>query len=65
MNFAKIIKERRRLLKLTQQDLAEMTGITERTIYKIENSIGSVTLETMEKLCRILGLEIMVRPKTS
>lgn len=65
MNFAKIIKERRRLLKLTQQDLAEMTGITERTIYKIENSIGSVTLATMEKLCRILGLEIMVRPKTS
>lgn len=62
-SFGKVIKERRELLKITQRDLAEMSGITERTIYKIENSIGSVTLDTMEKLCGILGLEIIIRPK--
>lgn len=60
-----MVKERRQLLKITQHDLAEMSGITARTIYKIESGIGSVTLETMEKLCEILGLEIIVRPKNS
>ena len=63
--FGQLVKERRGLLRLTQRDLAEMSGITERTIYKIENDIGSITLETMEKLCDILGLEILVRPKRS
>ncbi len=64
-DFGKNIKERRALLKLTQQDLSEMSGITQRTIYKIENGIGSATIDTMEKLCVILGLEISVKPKKS
>lgn len=63
IDFAKLVKQRRSSLKLTQRDLAEMSGITERTIHKIENGIGSVTLATMEKLCETLGLDISVKPK--
>ena len=65
INFGKIVKERRDLLKLTQRDLSEMSTITERTIYKIENGIGSVTLETVQKLCHVLGLEIQIKAKKS
>ena len=65
INFGKVVKERRDLLKLTQRDLSEMSHITERTIYKIENGIGSVTLETMQKLCDVLGLEIQIKAKKS
>jgi y4mF family transcriptional regulator len=64
-NFGEIIKKRRNLLKLTQQDLSEMSNVTERTIYKIENGIGSVTFETMQKLCDVLGLEIDIKAKKS
>lgn len=61
--FNNLIKVRRERLKLTQRDVAEMSGITERTLYKIEHGIGAVTLPTMEKLCEVLGLEIIIRPK--
>ena len=63
LHFGKLVKERRELLNLTQRDLAEMSGITERTIYKIEKGIGAVTLPTMEKLCEIVGLEIIIQLK--
>ena len=53
------------MLDLRQEDLAEMSGVTSRTIYQLENGAGNPSLQTLEKLFRILGLEIIVQVKKS
>ncbi|MBF0432651.1 MAG: helix-turn-helix domain-containing protein [Fibrobacteria bacterium] len=54
----KKIKERRKYLKITQSDLAEMSEVSLRTIKAIENNKSNPTLCTMEQLLRPLGLTI-------
>ena len=57
------ITVRRKQLKLRQDDLAEMSGVTVRTIYNIEEGKGNPSLNTLSRLCDILGLEINVNIK--
>ena len=59
-----LIEERRRLLSLRQEDLAEMSGVTVRTIRNIEQGKGNPAFTTLEKLCDIVGLDITVAVKT-
>ena len=54
------VAKRRKQLNLRQEDLAEMSGITARTIYNIEEGRGNPSLKTIHKICEILGLEISV-----
>jgi DNA-binding XRE family transcriptional regulator len=61
--IGKIIQQRRTELSLLQEDLAEMTGITTKTIYLIENGKGNPSLTTLGKLLEVLGLEIKVAIK--
>ena len=63
MNFGKIIKERRNLLGLTQQDLADYSGLSLRIIKSIETGKGNPSLNTLHKLVDILGLEIILQVK--
>lgn len=56
-----IILKRRQDLSLKQADLAELTGITSKTIYLIENGTGNPSLETLEKIAGVLGLEIKMQ----
>lgn len=58
-----IIQQRRAELSILQEDLAEMTGITTKTIYLIENGKGNPSLTTLCKLLEVLGLEITVAIK--
>jgi transcriptional regulator with XRE-family HTH domain len=58
MSIYKTIKERRAILRLTQQDLAEMSGIGLRTIREIERGKGNPGLETLNKIAVILGMEV-------
>lgn len=55
-----IIQNRRNALSIKQEDLAEMTGITSKTIYLIESGNGNPSVDTLNKLLEILGLEIYV-----
>jgi len=55
-----IIQIRREKLALKQEDLSEMTGLTTKTIYLIENGIGNPSLSTLKKILEVLGLEITV-----
>lgn len=55
-----IIQKRRESLSLKQEDLSEMTGVTSKTIYLIENGKGNPSIGTLQKLMEILGLEIVV-----
>ena len=57
--LAKRVKEYRKQKGLTQQKLAEKTGLSFNTITKIEQGIGdSPTLKTLVKLADALGVSI-------
>ena len=61
MNISQIIKDRRLLLGLTQQDLADYTELSLRIIKSIEAGNGNPTFSTLNKIAEILGLEIIMR----
>ncbi|MBC8490934.1 MAG: helix-turn-helix transcriptional regulator [Candidatus Marinimicrobia bacterium] len=53
-----ILKERRETLKVTQEHLAELSGVGLRTLKTIESGKGNPTIETLNKLAEVLGLEL-------
>lgn len=59
------IKERRKELKITQPYLAEMAEISVNTLYKLERGQSNPTIEVVNKLADILGLELKLEVKQS
>jgi len=57
------IKERRHAMKVTQEILAEISGVGLRTLKQFESGKGNPTLATLEKLADALGLEITLQIK--
>jgi transcriptional regulator with XRE-family HTH domain len=58
-----IIRERRNLLRLTQEDLASMAGVGLRTLKAIELGKGNPSLHTLQKLAEVLGMEVHLEIK--
>lgn len=58
--LGKVLAGRRAALRLSQFDLADMSGTNIRTIYQVENGIGNPSLNTLQKIIDILGMEISV-----
>ncbi len=61
----RIIKERRTLLGLTQQDLSDYTGLSVRFIKSVEVGKGNPSVESLEKIAEVLGLEIVIKVKNT
>ena len=61
--LAQIIKQRRKQLKITQVDLAELSEISTRQLSDIETAQASTTIDTLSKICETLGLTIEVKIK--
>lgn len=59
MDIVEVIKERRKVLGITQQDLAEMSNVSLATIKDIERGQGNPSLETICKVLDVLGLEMV------
>ncbi|HTN06933.1 helix-turn-helix domain-containing protein [Agriterribacter sp.] len=57
------IKKRRKALKITQPHLAELAGISVNSLYKIERGDANPTLDLVEKIADVLGLEIKLEVK--
>ena len=57
------IKRRRKYLGITQIDLAEITGISRRSLQYIERGKMNPSIEQIEKILEALGLEIILRTK--
>jgi transcriptional regulator with XRE-family HTH domain len=55
------IKERRQMLKVTQETLAEISGVGLRTLKQFESGKGNPTLQTLQKLTDVLGMEIYLQ----
>ncbi len=62
--IGEIIQQRRLFLNLTQKDVAEMTGMTFKSISEIELGIRNPTLNTLTKILDVLGLAFSVHIKT-
>jgi transcriptional regulator with XRE-family HTH domain len=59
-----MVKERRESLQVTQETLAELSGVGLRTVKQFERGKGNPTLMTLQKLGNALGLEITMKVKT-
>ena len=61
MNLDEIIKNRRKTLAISQQDLAEMAGIGLATLKDIERGKGNPSMATVSKIMVVLGMEIVFK----
>jgi transcriptional regulator with XRE-family HTH domain len=59
----KTIKERREVLQVTQETLAELSGVGLRTLKQFESGKGNPTLLTLSKLADVLGMEVNLNVK--
>lgn len=62
-NITQTIKARREALHITQEVLSEISGVGLRTIKQIEAGRGNPTLETIEKITDVLGMELCLQVK--
>ncbi len=59
----KTIKERREVLQVTQEKLAQLSGVGLRTLKQFESGKGNPTLSTLQKLADVLGMELCLKIK--
>lgn len=57
------IKNRRKELSITQPHLAELANVSTNTLYKIERGQGNPSLEVLNKLAEVLGMELTLEVK--
>lgn len=61
--IGKSIKFRRKALKITQPDLAQLAQVATNTLYKIERGQANPTLDIIEKITDVLGMEMKLEVK--
>ncbi len=57
------LKKRRETLNVTQEQLAEISGVGLRTLKQFESGKGNPTLQTLNKLADALGLKLKLEVK--
>ena len=57
------VKKRRTELKMEQVDLQDYAEIGSTTLSKLEQGKANITVETLEKILEVLGLELVVKVK--
>lgn len=63
MNIGNIIKERRAMLGISQQDMADYSGVGISTVKDLERGVGNPSLQTLQKLLDVVGLEMILQVK--
>jgi transcriptional regulator with XRE-family HTH domain len=61
MDAGQIVQEARRRAGLTQRRLAELAGVTQPTVARIENGLIQPTFERLLELVRACGLDLDIR----
>ena len=61
-----IVSAKRKENHLTQQQLAEITGIQQADISRLENGTGNLSLRTLKRLAAGMGMQLKLEfvPKT-
>ena len=57
------IKERRETLKITQESLADLSGVGLRTIKQLEGGKANPTFNTLKEIADVMGLELVLQVK--
>lgn len=63
MFIGKQIEERRKSLGISQADLAEMSGVSLRTVSAIENDSANPSIEVLSRILSSLGLVISLQER--
>ncbi|MFN3999676.1 helix-turn-helix domain-containing protein [Algoriphagus sp.] len=53
-----VIRERRKLLVITQPELADMAQVSINTLYKLERGEANPSVKILNQLAEVLGLEL-------
>jgi transcriptional regulator with XRE-family HTH domain len=61
--LGKIIKERRKILRVTQPHLAELAEISVNTLSKLERGENNPTINIITKIADIIGMELTLQIK--
>ncbi len=62
--FGEAIRNRRKELGITQPHLAELATVSTNTLYKLERGQGNPSLEVLNKLAEVLGMELTMKVKS-
>jgi y4mF family transcriptional regulator len=57
------VKNRRKELGITQPHLAELAKVSTNTLYKLERGQGNPSLNVLNKLAEVLGMELKLEVK--
>jgi transcriptional regulator with XRE-family HTH domain len=61
--LSRLIVSRRKELNIKQEDLSDLTNIAIRTIRDLEKGRGNPSLETLEQLMAVLGIDLIFKLK--
>lgn len=61
--LGEIIKNRRKELGITQPHLAELSKVSTNTLYKLERGQGNPSLDVLNKVAEVLGMELKIEVK--
>lgn len=50
-------------MRITQNHLAELAGVSANTLYKLERGQGNPSVEVLNKLAEVLGMELTLEVK--
>ena len=45
---------------LSQKQLSKLSGVTQCDISRIEGGVANPTIETLSRICKVLGLELSI-----
>lgn len=62
-NIGILLKKKRTSLNITQKRLSDITSISVHAIINIEKGEGNPTIEILNTLCDVLGLELVIHVK--
>ena len=62
-DIGRIIKERRVFLKVNQEDIAEISGISVRTLRDIEKGKTNPEFKSLLTILEVLGLQLNIEVK--
>ena len=65
MELATFVKTKRKLVKLTQPELAEKAGVGLRFIRELEQGKESLRLDKVNQVLQLFGYQVVALPKTS
>lgn len=61
--LGRVIRDRRKDMGITQEQLAPMLGMSARLVGEIERGRGSVGFEKVLHACKALGLDLYVKSR--